>query len=147
MAQTLDIAPTSRTAHRRVRLRRLATVAGAALAGIVIWSVCVPALGIDLRVGSGPAAQTVGPLNILVVSVGCGAVAWMLLALLERLSVRGRLIWRICGWAVLVLSLAGPAALAQSTSALIGLLAMHLVVGSVLIVGLAWPPRAAARRF
>ncbi|MCI0158774.1 hypothetical protein KNO15_18905 [Leifsonia shinshuensis] len=147
MVQTLKNAPVSRTSGRVGRLLRLATVVAASLAGIVVWSICVPVLGVDLGVGSGSAAQTVGPVSVLVVSLLGGVVAWMLLAVLERLFVRGRLIWQISGWAVLVLSLAGPAGLAQSTGALIGLIAMHLVVGSVLVVGLAWPPRAAARRF
>ncbi len=72
-------------------------------------------------------------------SLGVGLAAWLLLELLERWTRRPRLIWRIVACAVLVLSLTGPLA-ATTGAGLAVLLSLHLVVGSILIVGLggAW---------
>lgn len=95
-------------------------------------------MGVDLTVGSDAAEQTVGVASVLVVPFIAGAAAWGLLALFERTMRHGVRVWRIVGWAVLALSLVGPASLGRSATVLIALLAMHVLVGVILIVGLAW---------
>ncbi len=68
-------------------------------------------------------------------SLGVGLAAWLLLELLERWTRRPRLIWRTVAGSVLVLSLTGPMA-ATSDAGLAVLTGLHLLVGSILILGL-----------
>jgi Family of unknown function (DUF6069) len=123
--------------HRR-RTRAL-TLVGVALAGLVVWAVSVPILGIDLTVGASPATLTITPLMVGVAALVPGALAWALLALLERFFGRGRRAWLVVGWAVLALSLTGPVSMGASGATLVSLVTMHLVVGITLIVGLTRP--------
>ncbi len=123
--------------HRR-RTRALTLVA-AALAGLLVWAVSAPILGIDLTVGAAPAIVTITPLMVGVAALVPGALAWALLALLERFFRRGRRAWLVVGWAVLALSLTGPVSIGASGATLVSLVTMHLVVGITLIVGLTRP--------
>ncbi|MEV4760572.1 DUF6069 family protein [Micromonospora sp. NPDC049559] len=126
-----------RPAVRRPRVRRAVTLAVAALAGLVVWVVGVPLAGVELTVGSGASAQSVGPASVLVTPLLVGGVGWALLAFLESRSARGRRIWRIIAWTVLAVSLLGPVGMGAGGGVLVTLLAMHLVVGVTLIFGLA----------
>ncbi len=65
-----------------------------------------------------------------------------LLAVLERTAGRPRRAWTITALAVLALSLTGPLGSAADTASLGVLTAMHLLVGAVLIPGLALSARA-----
>jgi hypothetical protein len=106
-----------------------------ALSGLV-WVLAAPVGGVDLVVGSGGDAQTVGLPSILVVSavvVFAGALTRRLLA---RRS-RGVLVWNVVAGVALLLSLAGPAGAATS-DAWLALSAMHLVVGAVVLAGQRW---------
>lgn len=123
------------TVLRTGRVRsRLIAIAGAALAGVVVWVVASLA-GVDLTVavpGSNPMTITLA-MVIVTAAIG-GLAAWGLLALLERLTARARVIWTVIGMLVLALSLI-PAATADATTATrVSLVAMHLVVGVTLIV-------------
>jgi len=111
-------------------------VIGAAVLAMIVWTICVPALGIELVAGSGASTQRVGPAAVAVVPLIAGALAWTLLAALEKVRTIGRRIWLVIGCVVLALSLAGPITMATSVGALITLLAMHLIVGTTLLVGL-----------
>lgn len=121
---------------RPVRVRRTVTVIGAAVLAMIVWTICVPALGIELVAGSGASTQRVGPAAVAVVPLIAGALAWTLLAALEKVRTIGRRIWLVIGCVVLALSLVGPITMATSVGALITLLAMHLIVGTTLLVGL-----------
>lgn len=123
--------------HRR-RTRALTLVA-AALAGLLVWAVSAPILGIDLTVGAAPAIVTITPLMVGVAALVPGALAWALLALLERFFHRGRHAWLVVGWAVLALSLTGPVSMGASAATLVSLVTMHVVVGITLIFGLTMP--------
>jgi hypothetical protein len=131
-----DAAASASTVMIRRRGRALTLVA-AALAGLVVWAVSAPVLGIDLTVGIPPATQAVTPVSVLVAALVPGALAWALLALLERFSRRGRLAWLVVGWAVLALSLLGPISMGATGATLVSLLTMHVAVGVTLLVGLA----------
>lgn len=133
-------ARTASTATRRRRFRIL-TLATATVAGLAVWLVSAPLLGIDLTVGAPPAAQTVTAVSVIIAAIVPGAIAWALPALLEHVSPRGRRIWLILGWAVLAVSLLGPVSMGAAGATLVSLLAMHLVVGVTLIVGLTRPRR------
>lgn len=131
-----DAAASSAPARRRRRLTRSLTLAAAAAAALTLWVVTVPVLGMDLRVGTGASALTIGPTSAVVASVVAGAVSWALLALLERFR-HGRRVWLALGWAVLVLSLSAPITMGADVGTQASLTAMHIVVGGILIVGLA----------
>ncbi len=125
--------------HTRVpvRVRRALTVAGAAAAALALWTLTGPVAG------HGPSAQTAGEVRqvgaaaVAAAALAAGLAGWALLALLERTAARPARTWTITAAAVLALSLAGPlggAADAVSTAVLAG---MHLLVGAVLVPGLA----------
>ncbi|MBF9127955.1 hypothetical protein I0C86_02930 [Plantactinospora sp. S1510] len=134
MPETIEI---DRQAGPRSSVRRAVTLVLAASAALVIWTVGVPIAGLDLTIGSGAAAQSVGPASVVVVPLLAGGAAWALLALLEGRLGNGRRVWRITAWTLLALSLLGPAGADAPGKVLGVLLAMHLVVGVTLIVGLA----------
>lgn len=120
-----------------MRLRAL-TVVGTAVAALVVWLVATAVAGADLVV---PGTGRVTALAVLVVALLVGLAGWGLLALLERFTARARTVWRIVAAVVLLVSFAGPAG-ADGGAAIAWLLALHLVTGVSLILGL---PRAARR--
>jgi hypothetical protein len=118
----------------RVRRRRWLTVLGAMSAANAAWAIAVQA-GVDLAVERGSGTADVGPLAVTLTSLGVGLAAWLLLELLERWTRRPRLIWRIVACPVFVLSLTGPLT-ATSDAGVAVLVGLHLMVGSILIIGL-----------
>ncbi len=126
--------------RRGRRLRRAATIAAATLSPLLVWVIAVPLAGLDLVAGAGATAQTVAPPAIVGATLVAGLAAWGVLALLERVSKRGRLIFTIVGWAFLALSLLGPVMTGTAGAVLVVLLVMHVATGSTLVIGL---PRAA----
>ncbi|MDO3703101.1 DUF6069 family protein [Micromonospora sp. C28SCA-DRY-2] len=117
--------------------RRAAALGLAVIAGLAVWLVCDPLAGLDLTVGQSAATRTVGPASIVVAALVVGAAGWALLAFLERRLRRGRRAWRITAWTVLALSLLGPLSSGATGGVLAGLIAMHVAVGTTLILGLA----------
>lgn len=134
MSGTIEI---DRRTGPRSGVRRSVTLVLAATAALVVWAVGVPLAGLDLTVGSGATAQSVGPASVVVVPLLAGGVAWALLALLESRLRNGRRVWRITAWTMLALSLLGPVGAGAAGKVLGVLVAMHLVAGVTLIVGLA----------
>jgi hypothetical protein len=111
-------------------------VLAATATAVAIWVVAVPVLGLDLAARPiGGAVQQIGPIPVVVVSLLAGLLGWLVLALLERLTSRAGLIWRVIAGLVLLVSLLGPLA-AINLAATGVLLALHLVVGGILILGL-----------
>lgn len=115
--------------------RRLLTIAAAVAATLVVWLAAVPILGVELAAQTGGGTIEVGPGAVVIATVVAGLAGWALLALLERLTPRARVIWTAIAAAVLVLSMLGPlggiGAASQLTLAL-----MHLAAGAVIIAGL-----------
>jgi|tagenome__1003787_1003787.scaffolds.fasta_scaffold19992785_1 hypothetical protein len=108
-------------------------VVAAAGAGAV-WVVATLA-GVDVAVGSGSSSRDIGLVSVVVTAVVVAVAAGVLLRLLERRTARGRLTWTAIAVAVWVVSFAGPTGAASSSAALT-LVALHLVVGAVVVVGL-----------
>ncbi|MFD8559583.1 DUF6069 family protein [Streptosporangium canum] len=117
--------------------RILLTVVGAPAAALAVWALAVPVAGTTLTVRMGAGTQPVGPGSVLVVSLLVGLAGWALLAVLERFASRPGRIWTIVALAVLVLSLFGPLGSAVGIATMLVLVLMHLVVGTVLVLGLA----------
>jgi hypothetical protein len=120
-----------------VKKTQLLTIVGAAVVALAIWVIAVPIAGLDLTVGSGATARTVGPVPVVVVALVAGVLAWALLALLGKRSRHGRRAWRVTAWTLLTLSLLGPVTMGATAGVVVSLVAMHLAVGTTLILGLA----------
>ena len=122
---------------KRGRARALGA-AGGALAAALAWVVEVPLLGIHLNVRFGGGhIQTIAVGQVIGVTVAASLLGWLLLAQLERRALRPRLIWTSIALVALAASLALPIAAATTTSAVVGLIVMHLTVGAVVIPALA----------
>lgn len=128
--------PTAAGQHAKPVTRRSLTVAAAVLAAVVLWLVAVPGLGLDLVVGAGAQAQQVTLVSVIAAPLLAGAVAWVLLAVLERRTVKAVKIWRITGWTFLAVSLLGPLGMGAAAGTLTVLLLMHGSVGTILMLGL-----------
>ncbi len=135
------------TAHavpdiKQSRARALCA-AGGALAAAIAWIVEVPVLGIHLtfRFGTGH-IQTIAVGQVIGVAVAASLLGWLLLALLERRTPRARLLWTTIALVVLAASLALPLAVVTTTSAIAGLVVMHLTVGAAVIPAMAHTARA-----
>jgi hypothetical protein len=126
----------TRQYSRRRRLGRIATVAAAIAAPLIVWVIAVPIAGVDLTVGSGAAAQTITPLSIVVVVLVAGLAAWGVLALLERFVKHPGRVFAIIGWTVLALSLLAPVTGGAAGAVFVVLVVMHLVTGATLVIGL-----------
>lgn len=145
MTTTASTAPS--TAPRvRARPQRAAAVGGAVAAGLAIWVVAVPGLGVELTARSGGGELVVGPPSVVLAGLVAGLGGWGLLALLERFAGRPRVAWTVTAVTVLVLSLAGPLAQATTVSAAAVLVAMHIAVGTVVVVVLGRTARKGAGR-
>lgn len=118
------------------RTRRALTVAAAALAALLLWTLTGPVAGLHPSAETGGQTREVGAAAVAAASLLAGLAAWALLALLERVAGRPRRIWTFTALAVLALSLLGPLGSAADTSSLAVLAGMHLLVGAVLIPGL-----------
>jgi hypothetical protein len=118
--------------------------AAAAAAAEAVYFALRNGAGIDLAVRSGNTVDHVGPVAVAATSVVAVLAGWGLLALLERVTGRGRLIWSIIAAAVLVVSMLGVTG-GVGASAKLGLAALHLTVAAVLIVGLLWVSGKARR--
>jgi len=110
------------------------------LAALAVWSVSELVVGIDVRqpaFGPGvPQDLTAGP--IVIASLVAGLVAWLALALLERITRHARAAWVALATLVLAASLGAPlfGRGIDGQSRLV-LTLLHLTVGTVLIVLLA----------
>ena len=122
---------------------RALCAAGGALAAALAWIVEVPLLGIHLnfRFGTGH-IQTIAVGQVLGVTVAASLLGWLLLALLERHTPHARLLWTTIALAALAASLALPLAVATTTSAVAGLIVMHVTVGAAVIPAMAHTARA-----
>ena len=135
---------------KRSRARALCAAGGAAAAAIA-WAVEVPLLGVRLTVRFGAMApQTVVAGQVVGAALVAGLLGWLLLAALDRRAVSPRTAhistaWTAVALLVLAVSLALPLAAATTTSAAVGLVVLHLVVGAVVIPGLAATARRAGQ--
>ncbi|WP_147915876.1 DUF6069 family protein [Ruania zhangjianzhongii] len=133
MTTSTTTATATRTEHRG--RRRLAVLGVTVLAGLLTWAVLDPLLGIDLRAQTGSAIRAVGPAAIVFAALLAGAAGWASLALLERVTIHARRVWTVLAGVVLAGSLLGALG-GVSAAAIGGLMALHLVVGLTVLLGL-----------
>jgi hypothetical protein len=126
---------------RQGRARALCA-AGGALTAALAWIAEVPLLGIHLnfRFGTGH-IQTIAAGQVIGVTVAASLLGWLLLALLERRTPHARLLWTTIALAALAASLVLPLTAATTSSAVTGLVVMHVTVGAAVIPALAHTAR------
>jgi Family of unknown function (DUF6069) len=122
---------TIRATVRGTGRRSAGVVAAALVVALGIWTLA-RLLGVDLIVGKGPDATTVGAVDVLVTVVLAGLAAWMVQKLLARRGAAGW--WPFVGSTALAISIIGPTWLADGMASVV-LIGMHLAVGFVLIAG------------
>jgi hypothetical protein len=117
---------------------RALCAAGGALTAALAWIVEVPLLGIHLnfRFGTGH-LQTIPVGQVVGASLAASLLGWLLLAMLERRTPHARTLWTTITLVALAASLALPLAAATTTSAVAGLIVMHLTVGAAVIPAMA----------
>jgi hypothetical protein len=74
--------------------------------------------------------------------VAASLLGWLLLAFLERRTPHARPLWTTIALVALAASLALPLAAATTTSAVAGLVVMHVTVGAAVIPAMAHTARA-----
>lgn len=114
-------------------MRRVVAIASATTGAVVVWTVSQLA-GAQLTVqSSGQQAMKIGLPIVVLTAVVAGLAGWALRAVLQRLTKNSAAVWTWVASAVLLLSLSMPLTV-QATGAAQGwLIAMHIVVGAVLI--------------
>ena len=120
---------------------RVAVVLGATAAAVAIWVVATIA-GAELTVsfGSGQPIQKVTVVNVVVAALVGSLAGWGLLALLRRFTNNARAIWTVIAIVFALFSLGGPLTATASVGTKVALVAMHLAVATVTIVGLRRTP-------
>ena len=114
-----------------------AAVLGATAAAVAIWIVATLARAeLTVSFGAGQPIQKVTVINVVVAALVGSLAGWGLLALLRRFTTNARAIWTVIAIIFGVLSLAGPMSTISSVGTKVSLVAMHLAVATVTIVGL-----------
>ena len=111
----------------------LAAVAGA----LLVWVIADPLLkaDLDVRFGDSGAADHVAARAVAITTLVLALLGWGLLELLERRygSPRGDDLWVAAAVVAMLLSLLGPIIAGLTLSATVGLLAIHITAGAILI--------------
>ncbi len=112
-------------------------VLGATAAAVAIWIVAIAA-GADLTVsfGTGQPIQKITVINVVVAALVGSLAGWGLLALLRRFTTNARAVWTVIAIIFALLSLGGPLSTISSAGTKAWLVAMHLAVATVTVVGL-----------
>ena len=115
----------------------VAAVLGATAAAVAIWVVATVA-GAELTVSFGPGQpiQKITVVNVVVAALVGSLAGWGLLALLRRFTAKARAVWTVTAIVAALLSLSGPLSTTASPGTKAWLVAMHLAVATVVIMGL-----------
>jgi Family of unknown function (DUF6069) len=111
--------------------RGAGVVAAAMVVALAIWALA-RMLGVELTVGKGHDASTVGAADVLVTVLLAGLAGWGAQRLLARRGAAGW--WPFVGSTALAISIVGPSWLADGAASVV-LIGMHVAVGLVLIAG------------
>jgi hypothetical protein len=121
------------TAGTRRRNRALAVV-GAVVAAVLVWVVGEPLLGYDMIIkADGQEPQDLGASAFVMFSLFFSLLDWALLALLERVTPRARVIWTVVALVFLAASFFPPLTIEASGGTKFALVLAHVAVAAVLI--------------
>ncbi|UFU05781.1 DUF6069 family protein [Ruania halotolerans] len=136
----------STTPTQTNRRAQLLTVIATPLLAAVVWILAVPIAGVELVAqpgGQQSSAITISIASVLAAGLTAALLGWAAWAVLDRLSGHARSIWRVLAVVVLAGSMVSPVTAADGAASVV-LIALHLVVGATLIVGLPVRPRRVA---
>lgn len=126
----------ARLGRSRLARRPLAVITAPAVAA-ALWAIEVPLAGVRLGVRFGPSStQVVGIGPILGASVVAGLAGWAALEAIEARAARPRRTWSVVALVALAASLGLPVGTAESATAMVALVGLHLAVGTTLILQL-----------
>jgi hypothetical protein len=129
---------TDKDAAMRRRTPRWLVPFVATLGGLVVWALGMMAGVGEVVVDTGAAMQQVTIVSVAVASLVVSFAGWAVRALIGKVTgsaARAGVVWLVLSGIVLLASFMGVMG-ATTTGALVVLLAEHLVVGLVLMVGL-----------
>lgn len=107
----------------------------AAVAALVVWAVAVTTTeGPQILAAGEP--QDVGPVAVALTALLAALAGWGTLALFERRLRHARRHWTTLSVVVMLASLAGPISSGVDATGTTTLVLLHLVVGTVIIIGL-----------
>jgi Family of unknown function (DUF6069) len=113
------------------------TVLGATAAAVAMWIVAtIASAELTVSFGAGQPIQKITVINVIVAALVGSLAGWGLLALLRRFTTNARAIWTVIAILFALFSLGGPLSTISSVGTKVALVAMHLVVATVVIVGL-----------
>lgn len=101
---------------------------------LATWVIFTRVGGQPLLADAGGPATSVGPVQVAVVSTVAATLGMLLLAWSVRRLRRGRLIWVVTACGILVVSLVGALS-GLAAHDRMGLLALHVVTGTTVILG------------
>jgi hypothetical protein len=127
-------APTARPTRAAGR-SRLAVVGTVTIAALAWWAVLTQAFGITLEAKQGSIIH-IGAPSVLFASLAMSFAGWALLAILERNTIAARKAWTITAAIACTLSLTSPLTAGIGTDTKLALASLHLLVGSLIILGL-----------
>jgi hypothetical protein len=114
---------------------RLAVVGTVTIAAVAWWAVLTQAVDVTLEAKQGSTIH-IGAASVIGASLAMAFAGWALLAILEHNTVAARKAWTITATIACALSLTSPLTAGIGTGAKLGLASLHLVVGSLIILGL-----------
>jgi hypothetical protein len=118
----------------------LTVVAGAVLAAAATWAVWTQGFGTELAADTGSGVRAILLTHVVLTALAASVAGLLLCRLLVARAARGLRWWTWTAATVWLLSLLGTAG-AVTAAATTGLVALHLVVGAVVIMGARWARR------
>ncbi|WP_117210893.1 DUF6069 family protein [Allorhizocola rhizosphaerae] len=116
------------------RRNRAFAVVGAVVAAVLVWVVGEPLLGYDMIIkAEGQEPQDLGASAIVMFSLFFSLLGWALLALLERVAPRARLVWTVVALVFLAVSFFPLFTIEASGGTKVVLALAHVAVAAVLI--------------
>jgi hypothetical protein len=114
-------------------------------AALAVWAILAPLAGLTLEAQQG-GRMHIGAGSVFFASAIVAFAGWGLLAILERRTPNARTVWTVVAVIVCITSLGSPLSNGIGVGAKLGLAALHLVVGTAVIVGLRRTALTAAER-
>jgi hypothetical protein len=133
-----NAAGTRQAAARPTRVEgrsRLAVAGSVTILAVAWWAVLTQTFGITLEAKQGSTIH-IGALSVLFATLAMSFAAWALLAILEHNTLAARKAWTITAAIACALSLTSPLTAGIGIGAKLGLASLHLLVGSLIILGL-----------
>ncbi len=102
---------------------------------LIWWAILSQAAGIDLQARQGSVMHING-VSVFVATLATSLAGWGLLAVLERRTPNARNVWTLVATIFCITSLGSPLLNGIGVDAKLALASLHLVVGTIVILGL-----------